>query len=69
MIVGGAPRRLTAWRALICLTAVAVAVVCPAGAATRPAQRAHHAMVVGPEPLAVEEGLKILAEGGNAVDA
>ncbi|MGH9869380.1 MAG: gamma-glutamyltransferase [Candidatus Polarisedimenticolia bacterium] len=51
---------------------VAVASVClpeaPA-AATRPAERARHVMVVGPEPLAVEEGLKVLREGGNAVDA
>ena len=41
----------------------------PALAASRPAQRSKHAMVAGPEPLAVHEGLAILREGGNAVDA
>ena len=39
------------------------------GAATRPAARVRHAMVVGSEPLAMAEGIKVLREGGNAVDA
>ncbi|MFQ5701193.1 MAG: gamma-glutamyltransferase, partial [Acidobacteriota bacterium] len=51
-------------------TAIAVwATAVPLPAASRPAARARHAMVAGPEPLAVTEGLKVLREGGNAVDA
>ena len=53
---------------LALLSAVAHAIV-PAMGATRPAARARHAMVVGSEPLALTEGLKVLREGGNAVDA
>jgi gamma-glutamyltranspeptidase/glutathione hydrolase len=41
----------------------------PLPAASRPAVRARHAMVVAAEPIAVAEGVRVLGEGGNAVDA
>ena len=62
-------RRAVKPAALALLLTLAVASFGPLAAATRPAARAHHAMVVGSEPLAVAEGVKVLREGGNAVDA
>jgi len=60
------PRR---WLALALLLSAAAAAGGPAICASRPAERARHAMVAGPEPLAVEVGLEVLRQGGNAVDA
>jgi len=60
--------RRRAWIA----TAVAAALALLSGnlpAASRPAERARHAMVAAAEPLAAAEGLRVLREGGNAVDA
>ncbi|HET9481679.1 MAG TPA: gamma-glutamyltransferase, partial [Candidatus Polarisedimenticolia bacterium] len=53
------------------LLTLLAAVVCaaPSMAASRPAARARHAMIAGPEPIAVAEGLAVLTEGGNAIDA
>jgi gamma-glutamyltranspeptidase / glutathione hydrolase len=56
-------------RAAAFTLAALLAGVCAAPAATRPAARSRHAMIAGPEPIAVEEGLRVLAEGGNAADA
>jgi len=56
-------------RSLLPILLLACAAVPTAHAATRPAERARHAMVAGPEPLAVAEGLAVLREGGNAIDA
>ena len=67
--------RLTRGRARLVplglLATAALTFLAPARAlaATRPAERARHAMVVAAEPLAAAEGLKVLREGGNAVDA
>ncbi len=41
----------------------------PAGAASRPAVEARHGMVVSAQHLASEVGLRILRQGGNAIDA
>ncbi|HKY34053.1 MAG TPA: gamma-glutamyltransferase [Candidatus Polarisedimenticolia bacterium] len=53
------------------LAACGAAALCAPAAwpASRPAERARHAMIAGPEPVAVEEGLRVLGAGGNAVDA
>ncbi len=63
------PRTSSAATRLVCLPLVALCVLQTLPAATRPAERARHAMVVGPERLAVEAGLEVLRAGGNAVDA
>src|SRR5437899_6085239 len=56
--------------AVAALAALALAAAPPTPlAASRAAERAHHAMVAGPEPIAAGEALKVLREGGNAVDA
>ncbi len=54
--------------AAVLLLAVLAATAGPLAAA-RPAPRARRVMVAGPEPLAVAEGLRVLRQGGNAVDA
>jgi len=61
------PRRVRS----VILAAVCIALALPGVslAASRPAARARHTMVAGPEPLAVAEGRRVLREGGNAVDA
>jgi gamma-glutamyltranspeptidase / glutathione hydrolase len=56
-------------RAAALVLALLVAGTGAAPAATRPAARARHVMVSGPEPIAVAEGLRVLREGGNAADA
>ncbi len=61
------PRRLHA--AILAVVCIALALPAAAQAASRPAARARHSMVAGPEPLAVAEGRRVLSEGGNAVDA
>ena len=53
--------------ALLCVALAPIGPPCDA--ASRPAERARHAMVAGPEPLAVEAALDVLRRGGNAVDA
>jgi gamma-glutamyltranspeptidase/glutathione hydrolase len=55
-------------RVVLCAALLAIGAA-PAAAATPPAARARHAMIAGPEPIAVEEGLKVLRDGGNALDA
>jgi len=61
------PRSSAARRILAATVWLSVCGACLA--ASRPAERARSAMVAGPEPLAVEAGLAVLREGGNAVDA
>src|SRR5688572_20712825 len=61
--------RLAARAVALALAAALLAGLSSPLAATRPAARARHAMVAGPEPIAVEEGLRVLAEGGSAADA
>ena len=56
-------------RAAALMALMAVLTAAPAAAATPPAARAHHAMVAGPEPIAVDRALAVLRSGGNAVDA
>jgi gamma-glutamyltranspeptidase/glutathione hydrolase len=63
------PFRGAAIRAAILLAAALAAGTGVAPAATRPAARARHVMVSGPEPIAVAEGVRVLREGGNAADA
>ncbi len=56
----------------IALVVAAAIALLPRGgheAASRPAERARHAMVAAAEPLAAAEGLRVLRDGGNAVDA
>jgi gamma-glutamyltranspeptidase/glutathione hydrolase len=47
----------------------AVAVVCPAGAASRAPVAAENGMVVTAQRLATEVGVDVLRRGGNAIDA
>src|SRR5262245_49932036 len=64
------PRIVRTVRLILALYVAAYgAAMTAALAASRPAERSRHAMVAGPEPLAVQEGLAVLREGGNAVDA
>ncbi|MGH9594958.1 MAG: gamma-glutamyltransferase, partial [Bryobacteraceae bacterium] len=52
----------------VVLVLALVLLLCPLAGAHQPV-RTRHAMVVAQEPLAAEAGVKILQQGGNAVDA
>ena len=48
---------------------LALLVALPAAAASQPGARAENGMISGPERLATEIGVEVLATGGNAIDA
>jgi gamma-glutamyltranspeptidase/glutathione hydrolase len=52
----------------VAILPAAIILLCPLAGARQPV-RTRHAMVVAQEPLAAEAGVKILQQGGNAVDA
>jgi gamma-glutamyltranspeptidase/glutathione hydrolase len=56
-------------RVLLAACGLVTAIAAPAEEAARPAIHAAHQMVVAANPLAVQAGLDVLHEGGNAVDA
>lgn len=56
-------------RRLSAITLLSLLLALPAVGASRPGVRGQNGMVSGPERLATETGVAVLASGGNAVDA